>query len=297
MKRYHAARKTGGNERRGPVRSRRPVQRFSLTELLVVSVVIAVLLALSLTALNIAREYGYMSLCINNFKQMSCSLGIYLSDSSDMFPAWNDGGVLNKNNWYGYYLATMHNYVPKGKVYDATMNVREYLPGQDPLGSGDAEWGKAVPVGWVCPMRVISFNSLGKEAGADAYELRFHRYGLIKMAVNKDDIRNSPKSCPVAAPVGRMPSPASYSYMAESGWEPLQRLAFAQHASTPFLFANEKKYGYLDGFRQFGHRNGFTVAFIDGHVRFLSRKRVHQTEGEPLESQLYVSRVVDSRDL
>jgi len=129
------------------------------------------------------------------------------------------------------------------------------------------------------------------------YDMRYHRYGLFHM---QDSERNgmNPENTPIAGKVGKLPSPASYSYMAESGWEPLQTNKFTEHINTPYAHSSTVALGKLDGFTQYGHRKGWSVAYLDGHVKFHNRKRVSQKSGQLTKwTGIFATRVVDSSDL
>jgi prepilin-type N-terminal cleavage/methylation domain-containing protein/prepilin-type processing-associated H-X9-DG protein len=67
---------------------------FTLVELLVVITIIAILAALLLPVLGVAKEKGYRTQCINNFKQLAISIQTYADDHGDQLP----GPV-----WQGFY--------------------------------------------------------------------------------------------------------------------------------------------------------------------------------------------------
>ena len=67
---------------------------FTLVELLVVIAIIAILAALLLPVLSMAKEKGYRAQCINNFKQLAIAIQVYADDHGDQLP----GPV-----WQGFY--------------------------------------------------------------------------------------------------------------------------------------------------------------------------------------------------
>ncbi len=69
-------------------------QAFTLVELLVAIAIIAILAALLLTALSQAKEKGYRTQCVNNFKQLALGIQLYADDHADQLP----GPV-----WQGFY--------------------------------------------------------------------------------------------------------------------------------------------------------------------------------------------------
>lgn len=74
---------------------------FTLVELMMVVAIIAILAALLLPAVHIARESAYIAACVNNFKQQQNALANYLHASGDYFPALRSegSGKLNESYW------------------------------------------------------------------------------------------------------------------------------------------------------------------------------------------------------
>jgi prepilin-type N-terminal cleavage/methylation domain-containing protein len=78
--RYRTAAR-GTEERNG-----RCPRGFTLTELLVVMAVIALLMAILLPALNLARQYAAETVCQSNLRQMAMILKTYCDDHDGLFP-------------------------------------------------------------------------------------------------------------------------------------------------------------------------------------------------------------------
>jgi len=73
---------------------------FTLVELLVVIAIIAILMAVLMPALNLAREHGKRAVCLNNLKQLTLAWSVYADENDDKIVNGGVGcGPPYNSNW------------------------------------------------------------------------------------------------------------------------------------------------------------------------------------------------------
>ena len=109
---------------------RRSARAFTLVELLLVIAIIAILAALLLPALTVAKSKGNRIACSNNLRQLGLSFQMYAADNDGKLPANNPGDQMAKiwvpGNMVLPEEATNSTLLRQGKLFPYANHVATY---------------------------------------------------------------------------------------------------------------------------------------------------------------------------
>jgi prepilin-type N-terminal cleavage/methylation domain-containing protein/prepilin-type processing-associated H-X9-DG protein len=216
---------------------------FSLIELLIVIVIIAVLAAFLFPALNSARERSRQAACANNLGQIGKSLSIYIDDWDEIFPDLKSAPL----------KITLDPYLKTRSVWLCPSN----------------------PVGTASPWSYVSYQGSGPKSNSlswtnwpnipysyePSYALFTGEYGIVS---DDSSLAYPPRS------LQDVPNPtdtiALYECVFGSGFP---------HYWSQFLKPNARYLSYGSGEADLGkllptwHHGGGNWLFMDGHVKWM----------------------------
>jgi prepilin-type processing-associated H-X9-DG protein/prepilin-type N-terminal cleavage/methylation domain-containing protein len=227
--------------------------RFTMIELLVVIVIIAILASMLLSALSGAKEIAKRATCINNLKQISYASLLYATDNNGSLVMGNN--AKEPDDWYGTTWTNWCLYFRRDMGNSFLFN------------------------SLICP-NSPSYKTPGNHKASTSivyYDAHYaYFYGLLAgQAPGRFEIIRTPDTKLMFCDYGTEKSiNLVYGYGATRGVLPAQYIPgggksvkyvakLANSATTVTEPANKP---YLDDFLKGRHLGGLNVLFVDGHV-------------------------------
>ena len=216
---------------------------FTLIELLIVIAIIAILAALLLSSLQLAKVRAQRVQCLNNIRQLALTLQLYPDDNKSMLP--DNGYVLSPNAARLWVLGSQH-------IMPSFFTTPEYIP--DPRYAEFGDYLKSVQP-YRCPADHVELNT----GGGPAPKLRSY---ALNCYLNWQ------------SPATDNPTRSDYVTFTKTSdfahCDPSRIYTFVDTAPVNVCYSGFVL--YLGGSGLFFHRPSVeharsgTVAFVDGHV-------------------------------
>jgi len=243
---------------------------FTLIELLVVIAIIAILAALLLPVLSKGKVAAQNIVCLNNLKQLTLCLHLYVGDNDDYFPPNNPGATFTVT--------------PKGDSFSYSL-MQSWLPDPDALTEINPSniingllfrYNTSLPI-YHCPS---DQSTLQADNGTPLPQLRWRSYNMSQ-SVNGNPAPEYAPYIPVWTKFTaiRHPIPSELFVLIDENADTIQD---ANYGSPPVGSAYEQNIWWdMPSDR---HGQGANISFADGHVEHWKwvYPKVAYDDGQPV---------------
>lgn len=234
-------------------------QAFTLAELIVVLLVVALLAIVMLPALARSGDYGGRSICVNNLRQMGRAVGMYANDNTDYlpYPNWDSppgpgwlftpvGGAPPNLSFAPYALNPLIAYT-NGLLYQYVRNTNAYR----------------------CPV----------DAESRYYTQRLNKLSSYVMNGAACGYGNTSRSCRISD----VWSPECYLM-----WNPSESIG--NPPNGPFAFNDASAYpDNQEGIAALHTLNGADIVTVSGNVRFVTMQKIEMEKTNTTKNLIWWS--------